>query len=219
MMWTALNTLLSLEGKPRDIRVLFADTANAAISAGRTKDEAIFTALAVVKQKERSTIKKYVKPSVPLHLQAILDLKNTPRPSQEELQQLEEANQPKDSLDVGKEVVGAEFDSKGRLTLKFKDGKKIVSNVAPITAVEHSVVVVQTTTGTGTVSTETEGLDELTYSGEDLQRVDYADGAYKLLYWSGGVLQYVDHFQVDQTVRKTLNYTTGILTSVLTEIL
>jgi hypothetical protein len=160
MMWTALNTLPSLEGKPRDIRVLFADTANAAISAGRTKDEAIFTALAVVKQKERSTIKKYVKPSVPLHLQAILDLKNTPRPSQEELQQFEKQNQPKDSLDVGKEVVGAEFDSKGRLTLKFKDGKKIVSNVAPITAVEHSVVVVENNTVTESAGTNSSsGID------------------------------------------------------------
>jgi hypothetical protein len=215
-MWTALNTLPSLEGKPRDIRVLFADIANEALLNGRSTDEAIFKGLALVKQKEQKEIKKFIKPSVPRHLQAILDIRNNPQAYQEALQepQIAKANLPQ-----GNDVVGAQFDAKGRLILKLADGKTIVSNVAPITAVEHSVVVVQTATGTGTVSTETEGLDELTYSGEDLQRVDYVDGTYKLLYWSGGVLQYVDHFQVDQTVRKTLNYTTGILTSVLTEIL
>jgi hypothetical protein len=215
-MFTALKTIPQLEGKPRELRVLFADTANEALSKGRSTDEAIFKGLALVKQVEQKTIKKFVKPSVPRHLQAILDIKNNPQASQEALEDPEAA---KASLPLGNDVVGAQFDVKGRLILKLADGKTIVSNVAPITAVEHSVVVVQTATGTGTVSTETEGLDELTYSGEDLQRVDYADGTYKLLYWTGGVLQYVDHFQVDQTVRKTLNYTTGILTSVLTEIL
>jgi hypothetical protein len=217
-MFTALNTLPSLEGKPRDIRVLFADTANTALNSGRSEDEAIFKGLAVVKQAEQFSIKKYTRPVIPLHLQAILDLKNAPKPSKEELQELEKANEPVSSLQAGKEIVSAEFDYQGRLTLKFKDGKKIISNVAPVTAVQNTVVVTASG-GTGTISTETEGLDELTYSGEDLQRVDYADGTYKLLYWTNGVLEYVDHFQTDQTVRKTLNYTLGVLTSVLTEIL
>lgn len=142
MQFTALNTLPSLEGKPRDIRLLFAETANAALSKGRTEDEAIFKALAIVKQKEQSLIKKYVKPSVPKHLQAILDIRNTPQTSPDAPDALEIEKSTKGSLTGDKEVVGVEFDAKGRLILKFKDGKTIVSNVAPITAVETNVVVI-----------------------------------------------------------------------------
>lgn len=218
MQYTALNTIPSLAGKPREIRVLFADIANEALTKGRTQDEAIFQGLAIVQQKEQKEIKKYVKPSVPRHVQAILDLKNNPQASQEALSTLQIENPTEDTLTSGKEVVGAEFDARGRLILKFKDGKTITSNVAPIT-VERTSIVVTSSGNAGTVSTITEGLDALTYSGEDLQRVDLADGSYKLLYWTAGVLQYVDHFQAGQTVRKTLNYILGVLTSVLTEIL
>jgi hypothetical protein len=62
-------------------------------------------------------------------------------------------------LDAGKEIVGVEFDSNGRLTLKFKDGKKITSNAAPITAIEQSVVVVENGTGGGGTTPIDTGVD------------------------------------------------------------
>ena len=64
-----------------------------------------------------------------------------------------------------------------------------------------------------------EGLKELTYTGEDLSRVDMPDGSYKLLTYVDTVLTQVDHVQLTQTVRQTLYYTSGVLTSVNTEII
>lgn len=150
-MFTALNTIPFLAGKSREIRVLFADTANEALTQGRSHDEAVFKALAIVKQTEQKSIKKFVKPSVPLHLQALLDLKNNPNRHQEALQELEKAKTTTDSQQPSNDVVGAVFDSKGRLILKLKDGKTITSNVAPVTAVETNVIVVGDGTGGSTV--------------------------------------------------------------------
>lgn len=157
MQYTALNTIPALTGKSREIRILFADIANEALLKGRTQEEAIFQGLALVKQKEQKEIKKFVKPHVPRHLQAILDLKNNPQASQEALSALQIENPTEDTLASGKEIVGAEFDAKGRLILKFKDGKTIVSNVAPITAVEHSVIVVGDGNGTAPVDGSVDG--------------------------------------------------------------
>ena len=158
MQFTALETVPSLQGKSREIRLLFAETANAALAKGRTLDEATFQGLAVVKQKEQQSIKKYVKPSVPSHLQAILDLKNRPQASQNGSGEFEIEKASEDNQAVSKEVVGAEFDAKGRLTLKFADGKSITSNVAPITAVETNVIVVGDG-GTNTIVSGDGGVD------------------------------------------------------------
>lgn len=217
MQFTALETVPSLQGKSREIRLLFAETANAALAKGRTLDEATFQGLAVVKQKEQQTIKKYVKPSVPLHLQAILDLKNRSQASQNDSDALEIEKATQSSLSSAKEVVGAEFDANGRLTLKFKDGKTVISNAAPITVEKTSVIVVGDSSGTANPIIT--GLKTLTYSGLDLDRVDEPDGSYKLLTYVDTVLTQVDHVQSTQTVRYTLNYTGEVLTSVNTEIL
>lgn len=218
MQFTALNTVPSLEGKPREIRVLFAETANEALAKGRTEDEAIFQGLAIVKQKEQKGVVKSIKPSAPMHLQAILNIRNAPQTLPEPLGEALIEKSTKDSLASGKEVIGAEFDAKGRLVLKFKDGKTLISNVAPITAVETSVIVVGGNSISG-ADEVIEGLTELEYTGQDLVRVDMPDGSYKELTYAGGILVQVDHIQATQTVRKTLNYTLGVLTSVLTEML
>jgi hypothetical protein len=141
MSYSALQTIPQLSAKPREVRLLFAEVANAALSQGRSNDEAIFKGLASVKQLERQTVKNYVRPTVPSHLQAILDLKGqTPY--------VEPTPEPEK---VAAEITSANFDADGRLTLKFADGKKVVSNVAPITAVSNSVVVVNGTTDSTTV--------------------------------------------------------------------
>jgi hypothetical protein len=162
MQFSALNTIPSLEGKPREIRLLFAEAANEAISKGRTTDEAIFQALAKVKSSSDAKAKKYVKPKKPRHLQALLDITNTftpaPAPTASDSSQtaitaslLNKA--VLDSQAAGKDIASIEFDAKGRLILKFKDGRSITSNVAPITAVEHSVLVVENGTSSGTSTT------------------------------------------------------------------
>ena len=153
MQYTALNTIPQLQNKSRELRLLFADTANEALTQGRSESEAIFKGLAIVKQTEQKSIKKFVKASVPSHLQALLDLKNNPNRHQEALQEPEIA---KANLPQGNDVVGAQFDSKGRLILKLADGKTITSNVAPVTAVETNVIVV----GDGTTTTDPTEIDE-----------------------------------------------------------
>lgn len=218
-MFTALNTIPSLAGKSREIRVLFADTANEALVQGRSESEAIFKALNVVKLKEQQSIKKFVPQSVPAHLAAILNVRSVSNLAQEAQQQLEKEKATLSSQQPSNDVVGAVFDSKGRLVLKLKDGKTITSNVAPITAVEHNVIVVGSQGVQGATPEEVEGLKLLTYTGEDLSRVDMPDGSYKLLTYTNTLLTQVDHVQATQTVRKTLFYTTGVLTSVNTEII
>lgn len=60
----------------------------------------------------------------------------------------------------------------------------------------------------------------LTYTGLALTRIDYADGRYKELTYTSGQLTQVDCVEPGvQTVRKTLGYTAGRLTSVSTTIL
>jgi hypothetical protein len=153
MQFSALNTIPSLEGKPREVRLLFAEAANAAIAKGRTTDEAIFQALAKVKSSSDSKAKKPIKPKKPRHLQALLDITNTFTPvaasdsSQTAITASLLAKGAEGINAAAKDIVSAEFDAKGRLILKFRDGKTIMSNVAPITAVEHSVVVVENGSG------------------------------------------------------------------------
>jgi hypothetical protein len=142
MSYSALQTIPQLSVKSREVRLLFAEVANAALAQGRSNDEAVFKGLASVKQLERQTIKKYVKPSVPAHLQAILNLKNQ-APYVEPV--------PLPEKPVSAEITSAQFDDSGRLTLKFADGKKITSNVAPVVALQSSVVVVNGTTDSTTV--------------------------------------------------------------------
>lgn len=179
MQFTALSTIPSMEGKSRELRVLFAEIANEALSKGRTTDEAIFQALSVVRQKEQKEVQKFVKPSIPKHLQALLDLKNNPQAHQEALSALEIENPVEDTLPPEKEIAGIEFDAKGRLILKFRDGKTIVSNVAPITAVESSVVVVDGKSSTGAVGT----LVFQAITGE-------AIGGHRVVIHNGGSLYY-----------------------------
>lgn len=151
MQYTALSTHPTLQGKSREIRLLFADTANEALAQGRSESEAIFKALNIVKLKEQQSIKKFVPQSVPAHLAAILNVRSASNLAQEALQAAEIEKATLSSQQPSNEVVDAKFDPQGRLILKLKDGKTITSNVAPITAVETNVVVVGSSDSTTTV--------------------------------------------------------------------
>lgn len=142
MTYTALSTHSTLQGKSREIRLLFADTANEALTQGRSESEAIFKALNVVKLKEQQSIKKFVPQVVPAHLSAILNVHSASNLAQEAQEQLEKEKAIVDASSSNKDIVGASFTPDGKLVLKFKDGTSIKTNQAPVTAVEHNVVVV-----------------------------------------------------------------------------
>ena len=88
-MFTAIETIPSMKGKTRDLRVLFADTVNEALTQGRSESEAIFKALNVVKLKEQQSIKKFTPQAVPAHLSAILNVRSASNLAQEAQEQLE----------------------------------------------------------------------------------------------------------------------------------
>lgn len=156
-MFTALNTIPSLTGKSREIRVLFADTANESLAQGRSESEAIFKALNIVKLKEQQSIKKFIPQVVPAHLAAILKVRSAANLAQEAQEQVEKEKATLSNQEQSNDVVGAVFDSQGRLVLKLKDGKTITSNVAPVTSVEHNVVVVSGDgTSTNPIGTNTD---------------------------------------------------------------
>lgn len=52
------------------------------------------------------------------------------------------------------------------------------------------------------------------YTSGVLTRIDYANGSYKLFTYSSEILVQVDFVKTTETVRKTLNYTGGILSSI-----
>ena len=156
-MFTAIETIPSMKGKSRDLRVLFADTANQSLEQGRSTDEAIFKALNVVKLKEQQSIKKFIPQVVPAHLSAILNVRSAANLAQEAQEQLEKEKAIVHASSSNKDIVGASFTPDGKLVLKFKDGTSIKTNQAPVTAVEHNVVVVSGNgTSTNPIGTNTD---------------------------------------------------------------
>lgn len=55
---------------------------------------------------------------------------------------------------------------------------------------------------------------EFTYTNGALSRIDYDGGQYKLFTYTGGLLTQLDFYNLVNTIRKTFNYTNGILTSI-----
>jgi hypothetical protein len=158
-----MKTLPSLEGKSRELRELFAEVANSALSEGRTGDEAIFKGLAVVKQKEQVQVKKFTKPAIPAHLRALLDLKGIPQATRLAQEELEDAAASLGSQEPQQGITSAVFNAKGQLVLKFGDGTSITTNPAPVTVVEHSVVVKEVSSNTAP-STPATSEDSLMYN-------------------------------------------------------
>ena len=216
-MFTVIDAIPVLKNKPREIREIFATKANSKLAEGFSRDEAITAGLSAVQLFEKSVIATKKAFNAPLGQQETLKrFLKSPETAQieAEIEKAEGSSQNTDNP-----LIAASFDEDAKLILKFKDGRVVVSNPVPIIAIERQVIVIGESGRQGTISSDTEGLTELTYSGEDLQRVDMPDGSYKELTWSSGRLTQVDHIQSDKTVRKTLYYTLGVLTSVFTEIL
>jgi hypothetical protein len=131
MSWSALKTTPSLEGKSRELRLLFAEVANASLTKGLSEDEATFAGLAAVRQKEKSEVKKYVKPSVPSHLQAILNARDAYEGTLTNLQDVLNASSTlpltEENNASNRGVAKAEFNSKGQLVLDLENGEKLIT--------------------------------------------------------------------------------------------
>lgn len=156
-MFTALNTLPILSAKSRELRELFADTANDALSKGRSYDEAVFKGIAIVRTKEQATITKSARPPQPVHLRALLDIRKASQTDYNAHEELEKAIGTPTQQETSKELSAASFTDDGRLVLKFKDGSVIETNRAPIQAVETSVVVIGDNTVTSTTDEAMDG--------------------------------------------------------------
>lgn len=196
-MWSTTNTIPSMENKSTELKKVFADAANAAIKRGQTTEESVFAGISAVKLKERNTkpiVKTYEPPS---HIKALIDKANNPTVVDEEIES------------ASRELIGAKFDSIGRLILTFDDGQYLVTEPVPVSStIESRVAIVEKSSDTLKDEFETTGETNPVYSyaSGNLSRIDYASGNYKLFTYSSGVLTQVDYVKATNTYRKVLSY-------------
>jgi hypothetical protein len=238
-MWSSSNTIPELDGKPIEIRQRFADAANAALTKGRTQQEAVFAGITAARTLERKiekaaaeklTEEKIKRNTVPLHLQVIKQAATLK--IAKESKPVEKAEEVKTVSDIAAEIVDLRFDEEGYLQVKFRSGKTLkTKNTAPrqeavsqYVTIQNSPVVTETG-GNQTYLSEFSDENELdrtmVYSGGVLTRVNYESGNYKILTYNTDQLFRVDYIKTDnKTYRKTFYYNTdGSLASVDYQIL
>ncbi len=225
-MWSSSNTIPELDGKPIEIRQRFADAANAALTKGRTQQEAVFAGITAARTLERKiekaaaeklTEEKIKRNTVPLHLQVIKQAATLK--VAKESKPVEKAEEVKTVSDIAAEIVDLRFDEEGYLQIKFKSGKTLkTKNTAPRQEAVSQYVTIQnspvvTETGGGGQGYLSEFSDEneldrtMVYTDGVLTRVNYQSGNYKTLEYSGDQLFRVDYFKTDgKTYRKTFYY-------------
>ena len=155
------NTHVLLKNKSIELRQLFAKHANAALTKGRTLEEASYSGLSAVKLAERKqqAILKQQKPKavVPEHLQAVLDLlKNPPEQPTSDDNTSGNTNVASSSLnaamilknalpaDPNRSLIGADFDADGRLVLRFDTGETITTTEGNIREYIERIVTIAT---------------------------------------------------------------------------
>lgn len=158
------NTHVLLKNKSIELRQLFAKHANAALTKGRTLEEASYSGLSAVKLAERKqqAILKQQKPKavVPEHLQAVLDLLKAPQeplesPTSDDStsgntnvasSRLNAAMMLKNALpaDPNRSLIGADFDADGRLVLRFDTGETITTTEGNIREYIERIVTIAT---------------------------------------------------------------------------
>jgi hypothetical protein len=154
---TKEGTLSSLQNKPIELRQLFAKVANEALKKGQSEEEAIYAGLAAVKIKEKQkekadkAQKALTEPTkaIPQHLQAVLDLLNAPeRPTTDDstLGNTNVASVIKNALkpDPDRSLIAADFDSAGRLVLRFDTGETITTTEGNIREYIERIVTIAT---------------------------------------------------------------------------
>lgn len=160
------NTHVLLKNKSIELRQLFAKHANAALTKGRTLEEASYSGLSAVKLAERKQqeLLKQQKPKavVPEHLQAVLDLlKNPPEQPTSDDNTLGNTNVASSRLnaammlkialpaDPNRSLIGADFDADGRLVLRFDTGETITTTEGNIREYIERIVTIATPASSG----------------------------------------------------------------------
>lgn len=117
MQWSADNTIPSIQGKSLKLRELFAKVANASLSKGLSKEEAIFAGTNAVKIEENKNKPAKVKtPKLPLHVESLRSYTNP----------FEVVSKAESPVQVPT-VKAAEFDSEGHLVILMSDGRRVVT--------------------------------------------------------------------------------------------
>jgi hypothetical protein len=218
MPWSKDKTLPSLKNKSDEIKALFAEVANKVLSETQDEEKAIQAGLSAVSKKEgKVRVKKSTTiPEIPLHLQAILRLKESK--DQERLQEalespletFSEEDSTQGSLTVEKALEGSvddpivslDFDKYNRLVLRFKSGKEIKSKPIPTKGGTSSVTIVGNGSGGSsegfikdsfeTVSKNLDSANALyQYTDGELTSITYANGVIKTFSYSQGNLSSV----------------------------
>lgn len=163
------NTHVLLKNKSIELRQLFAKHANAALTKGRTTEEASYSGLSAVKLAERKQqeLLKQQKPKavVPEHLQAVLDLLKNPQnalgsPTSDDSTSgdttiassgLNAAMMLKNALpaDPNRSLIGADFDADGRLVLRFDTGETITTTEGNIREYIERIVTIAAPASSG----------------------------------------------------------------------
>ena len=152
MPWSKENSIPSLSNKSDEVKEVFAEAANAALSKGMSEEEAIFAGLGAVKRHEQKhSVRKAIIPKqeIPSHLKAVLDAKIQ--------KQSQITEQPRNTIrkeflgknaitaDPERSLVSASWDGQGRLILMFDDGQQIITDPVPVSEYieQHVGVTVQ----------------------------------------------------------------------------
>jgi hypothetical protein len=176
---------------------------------------------------------KKQEPVVPAHLAAILAMRRQPTTASEPalvetVPQLLPRNKDHLEPDPSRSLVGVDWDKQSRLVLEFDTGEKLVSKPIPVNEVRSSIVVSSGNTAgavTGvaesfeTVSKNLPSSDAVyTYNGTgDLASITYSNGIIKTLNYSLGVLTSVVLSGATPSgieLTKSLTYTATDLTAV-----
>jgi uncharacterized protein YdaT len=153
MPWNASNVPDSVKNKSLHLRTLFSKVANAALDKEQTEEEAVFAGLAAARNEENKNKPKAIKKEankLPAHIQAVLDARKNAleRPISDLNAQgnthVAKATENASTvvLEPSRELVDAEFNTKGQLVLKFDNGERIVTDESAIKEyIENHVVV------------------------------------------------------------------------------
>ena len=151
-VFSADQTIDAVRNKSRELREIFAQAANASLSLGRTREEAIFAGLSAVKIAEKKKnegkpkVKTSVKPSGSPTGASTRVFAGAPNTSPFETTSKASENFLEGSRGIDEyerkflKIIKSEFDPQGRLVLTYSDGTKVVSqNQAPADSISQSV--------------------------------------------------------------------------------
>ena len=211
MPWTENDTIPSMRNRSSKARKAFAEVANAALERGLTEEEAIFAGIAAADRADGKTpVKRIhkVQPKIPLHLKAVLELQKN---QQEEKQAIHRAFLPKNSLSTNQDrnVISAEWGSRGELILVFDTGERLVTSPVPVSEnIEQYISISNVSESSSSSSQDDEGDAAYQYNSSGyVSRIDYSSGNYKIfVYDSSGVLIRVDYHKGAVIYRRTFTY-------------